>query len=725
MDMRLLPFLFLGTLAPMAAAQDAPMIVIEGLTSEEPQASPDAVAEAPPAAEVAPWIIPLRPLAETAQVGPLFRLQGQQARAAFRLFLPTEAVGGTLTLAQRSSIDILPESSQIIVRMNDQEIGRFTPRQFGALGAVTMPLGEAVRAGDNLVTIEAQHRHRIYCGADAEFDLWTEVDLSQSGVALPAAAIGTEPTSFIAALTAQAESGRPVEIRTPTPPDEATLRTLAQALGRPLPDEALPLALSKPWSAEAGPTYARVTLLPSDADRVSIRRGGDGAVVLVLEHPPEGSPNASLVADLLGATPTLPPPTLPQIPPGRVVTLADMGVDTILTDNRYFNRDIDFQLPDDWLLLASQKAQIGIDYGFAGGLPEGALLLVKVNGTTVRMLPLDRDAAPVKPRLDIRFPARLLHPGPNRLSFESVVPGNPPDQPCPASAGDLMQVLSSTDLEVPPSPRMQMADMARDLAQVTPASVHPATPDGLARTLPFMAAFREVPGAAPVDLTVAGLHDIATVPLNEEGLTPRLLALTLLPSTVSRLVERPAAPAGPPANALAPLGAAPGEGVMPPLVESNWSDRAQTFVQATLQPVIQTVRRMVRPGDGNLAEWLATRKGTAMLLAPEPGKLWVILGPEAEPARVAEALAMAPRSPGGPRGQVAVLGSDGRWSSWSKPGLLPELREPVSLDNVRSVVGNVASARPPLLLGGMLGLAWISAAIAVGFVLRTRRKGLK
>jgi hypothetical protein len=44
---------------------------------------------------------------------------------------------------------------------------------------------------------------------------------------------------------------------------------------------------------------------------------------------------------------------------------------------------------------------------------------------------------------------------------------------------------------------------------------------------------------------------------------------------------------------------------------------------------------------------------------------------------------------------------------------------------VRSVVGNVASARPPLLLGGMLGLAWISAAIAVGFVLRTRRKGLK
>jgi hypothetical protein len=62
MDMRLLPFLFLGTLASMAAAQDAPMIVIEGLTSEEPQASPDAVAEAVPAAEVAPWIIPLRPL---------------------------------------------------------------------------------------------------------------------------------------------------------------------------------------------------------------------------------------------------------------------------------------------------------------------------------------------------------------------------------------------------------------------------------------------------------------------------------------------------------------------------------------------------------------------------------------------------------------------------------------------------------------------------------------
>ncbi|MGP3697419.1 cellulose biosynthesis cyclic di-GMP-binding regulatory protein BcsB [Rhodobacter sp. NSM] len=717
-----LPVLFV--LAQIAQAQDAvPTIVIEGLTSE-PQATDPEVAQAADSEPVAPWLVPLRPMVETATPGPLFRMQGQHARAEFRLFLPPGGLDGTLTLAQRSSIDVLPEGSQLVVRLNGEEIGQFTPRQFGALGAITMPLGPSARAGDNLVSIEAQHRHRIYCGADAEFDLWTEFDLTQSGLALPGEAMGTDAASFVAALTAQAATGRPIEIRAPEPPDAPVLSALAQALGRPLPDEALPIALRKPWSGGDGPAYARVTLLPSDTDRATIRRGGDGALVLVLEHRAGEAARAALVDEVLAEAEILPAPSLPMVSPGRVVTVATLGAPDIITNDRYFERNVDFRLPDEWLLLASQKARMGLDYGFAGGLPEGAVLLVKVNGTTVRMLPLDRDAAPVKPRLEMRFPARLLHPGPNRLSFEAIIPGNPPDEPCPSTQGNLLQVLGSTELFVPPSPRMTMADMARDLAWVTPAGVQPATPEGLARTLPFMSAFHDASDGRPVQLTVTGLHDLDRVPMAEAGLTPRLLARTLLPSAVSRLVDdRPAAETDTPANALTPLGAAPGESTLPALVESNWFDRARAFMLATLEPALHGVRRLVRPGDGDLVEWLASRKGEAMIIAPGPGELWVVLGPEASPARVASALAVAQHSPEGPRGQVAVLGSDGRWSSWSQPGILPRLEEPISLSNVRSVVGNVASARPPMLLGGMLGLAWISAAIAIAFVLRTRGRG--
>uniref|UniRef100_A4WR50 Cyclic di-GMP-binding protein n=2 Tax=Cereibacter TaxID=1653176 RepID=A4WR50_CERS5 len=714
----LLACLLLAVPLQASRAQEAPMIVIEGLTPEE-QAQPAPAATPEP---VAPWLLPLRPVLETVQPGRVLRIQGQQAQAEFRLFLPQEALGGTLTLAQRSSIDVLPEASRIVVRLNGAEIGSFEPRQFGALGAVEMPLGTAARAGDNLVTIEAQHRHRIYCGADAEFNLWTDIDLSQSGLAMAGPALGTGPNAFIAALTAQAASGRPIEIRAAETPDADILRELAQVLGRPLPDEALPIALARPWTTSAGRSFARVTLLGSDTDRATIRRGGDGALVLVIEHQAGAAPRLALVEELLQDDAALPPPVLPQVPPGQTTTLAALGVPTIVTEERYFYRKLDFRLPDDWLLLASQKARIGIDYGFAEGLAEGALLLVKVNGTTVRMLPLDREAAPQKPRLEIPFPARLLRPGANRLAFEAIIPGNPPDEPCPAGQGELLAVLDTTDLTVPPSPRMRMADMAQDLAQVSPEAVQPATPEGLARALPFMSAFRDAAGGGQVRMTVAGIHDLGRMPLAEEGLTPRLLAMALLPSSAMRLdlPEVPVADAG--ADPLSPLGAAPGERTMPALVESNWLDRARAFTLATLEPALDGMRRLARPGDGELTEWFAARKGIAMLLSPEPGHLWVVLGPGAEPAKVATALAVAVHSPVGPRGQVSLLAEDGSWSSWSAPGLMPQLEEPVSLSNVRSVVGNVASARPPLLLGGMLGLAWISAAIAVAFVLRTRAR---
>ncbi|MCE6969435.1 cellulose biosynthesis cyclic di-GMP-binding regulatory protein BcsB [Cereibacter sphaeroides] len=719
MRLPILPMVLLAW-GTAALAEEAPMIVIEGVTPPD-TAAPATPAEAP--SEVAPWLIPLRPVQEGADASGVFRLQGQHVRAAFRLFLPPAGELGTLTLAYRSSINVLPERSSVVVRVNGEVIGRFEPRQFGPLAAVTLPLGTSARVGENTVTIETEHRHRIYCGAEAEFAVWTEFDLRQSGLVLPAEALDTSPETFLAAVTAQAASGRPLEIRAAEVPDEAALRDLAVALGRPLPGEALPIALGQPWARTPSPSFARVSVLPSDADRVSIRRGGDGALVLVLEHPAGRPPKTELVAGLFGRAASGTPSALPLLEPGAAVPLSTLGLSTLVTDDRYYRRDLDFRLPEDWLLLATQKAWFGLDYGFAEGLPEGAVLLVKVNGTTVRMLPLDREAGPVKPRLDIRFPARLLRPGPNRLTFESIIPGDPADEPCPAGAGDLLAVLDSSELTVPPAPRMEMDDMARDLARLRAEGIHPATPEGLARALPFMAAFGTGPAEGEVSLTVAGLHDLGRVPMAEAGLTPRLLALALLPPTVSRLVERPEEPAT--GAAPVPLGLGPAEGGSPPLVGTHWLGRAKALVAATLEPAVVGARRLLQPGDGALADWLSVRKGVAVVLAPEPGRLWVVLGPDAEPAAVAAALARAPHSPLGPQGQLAVLGTDGRWSSWTAPGILPRLKEPLSPGNLRQVVGNVASARPPMLLGGMLGLAWISAAVALAFVVRTRGRGRK
>ncbi|AMY70304.1 cellulose synthase [Frigidibacter mobilis] len=86
---------------------------------------------------------------------------------------------------------------------------------------------------------------------------------------------------------------------------------------------------------------------------------------------------------------------------------------------------MNFRLPDDWLILASQEARFTLLYGFADDLPAGSLMLVKVNGQTVRLLPLDRNGGSVQPPLEIGFAANLLHPGANRVSFEAILPGIP------------------------------------------------------------------------------------------------------------------------------------------------------------------------------------------------------------------------------------------------------------------------------------------------------------
>jgi hypothetical protein len=335
------------------------------------------------------------------------------------------------------------------------------------------------------------------------------------------------------------------------------------------------------------------------------------------------------------------------------------------------------------------------------------LLLVKVNGTTLQVLPLDKNGGATRPPLAISFPARLLNPGANQLTFEATVPGDPADLPCAAAGGTFMTILGQSDLTVPAAPRMRIVGMGPALLGMPQSGI--TLPDAMgsrqdlrAQTaaLALMSKMRPLAGQGVIEeatLTVVSIESAEQLPLDAIGLTRRDL-ITALP--VADIVEEAV-----PANGK-------GEAPVKPMQ-----------LVTVAQNMVRQVVALARPGDPDLHDWLVDRRGKAVLFMPnaaDPAKLWLVVGPDADPVRVAQAVAVARTDPDGPRGQVAILTEAGLWQDWRPASAAPELEEPLTVMNFRFVIGTFASWSPLYFVLLLLALTAVSVLLALIFVVSTR-----
>ena len=627
--------LALALWATAAAAQDSALIEAFPETLTEPaevapaeQVLRDSGSDAA-AAPVQDWLLPLRPsspaLPVDAAIPGAFRLTGEQAGAEFLLWLPDGASARDLVLAYRASINVLPERSQLSVSVNGEPAGAFLLTSFAEFTPVTLQ-SAALRPGLNRVRVDVVHHHRIFCGPEASFAVWTELLLPQSGVRMQAAALGADAAGFLAAASAQVASGAPIEIRAEGGLDPLLLRSLAGRLTGAL--VATPeFRVVSPWTPQTGtPPRARITVLQGGTGRASIEQGGDGALVLLLDPAPGAALPLDEVLPLTTVAEGAPQAgALPLLEPGQATAFADLGLGDTTARGHYILHDMNFRVPDDWLILASQEARLTLLYGFADALPTGSLMLVKVNGQTVRLLPLDRNGGRVQPPLEMGFAANLLRPGANRVSFEAILPGDPPDLPCAPLEEETLTILGASTLWTPPAPAMILPDMSRPLARLTPDGLQLGAENGASAAgeellLPF-AALNQPPELRPdrttATLTVARIDAPGALPLAPLGLTRRMLEEAVAPIPTS--AEDPA------------------DGPTDSWLHRRWAD----------------LKGLALPGDPPLDRWLADRRGIAVLLQPDPDvrqDLWLLLGPQADPAFVAAALEAGRRAFDGPRG---------------------------------------------------------------------------
>jgi hypothetical protein len=111
----------------------------------------------------------------------IHRLSGEYDEIAVDLDVPLSGAMDDLIITYRNSIDVLAESSTITVLRDGVEIAAWQPNAPDGFQTMTLP-ANTLTLGLNRIVIRAEQSHRIFCGPEASFAIWTDINLARSGI---------------------------------------------------------------------------------------------------------------------------------------------------------------------------------------------------------------------------------------------------------------------------------------------------------------------------------------------------------------------------------------------------------------------------------------------------------------------------------------------------------------------------------------------------------------
>lgn len=703
-----------------AAPQDAPINLFGPRFIALPDAGEPAALPAEPV--VRTEIAGLWPYASGATRGSTFRFTGERDGATFTVFAPVDDMPRELVLSTISSAFVKPDASMATVSVGGTEIGSFALDAIQKASEIRFPVPAGLMTpGRNLVTVDITQAHRHFCGVDAAYDLWTDIELAGSGVAYQPEALSPGATAFLSAVATARAQDRPIKFRLAGGSDLVPL---------------LPELVKAINGAMGGGLQFRVVTGP-------VGNAGAAPEILVSESPEPGAAfesgpsdqqilhvrlNRDAVPDLgelLGRPITAEPARLLPTDVPVLVTAIGLG-DTAISDHLW-EQHAAFRLADDWMIGTNAQADLKLDFAHASRLPKGAHLRVVVNGEVVRVLPFNEAGRDTDTLLSIRFDARRLHAGRNTIGFEISIPGAIPDEACPAEKPTLVLLGPDTTLTIPGSPRMHLPGINRAMSAMTTSSIQ----------------LFERPENAPVDdfLTLAGaLPETA----QREADAPATLLLLRPTDIKAELFGSFNASGKIFVDALrrTPLDlaeeqvdsfddnrqfdvAVAEEFSLAAFAEQAFgADGVLTDLKGRVSEAVTETKAYAFPnGEADLEAWLGKRTAEAVLfqLDPErPDTVYLAVSDEADIEKVASALS-ATLTTGAPLdGHVAVLDRRGNWSTWTDFTRAPVLEEEITLYNWQGVAGNYASQRPLLYLAGIIAIVLLAAVLGSSYMATTR-----
>lgn len=420
-----------------------------------------------------------------------YRLAGEIGASEWPIYVTETQAKRALQfqLGYLSAVSIMPEASTLTLTINDRMIGETPIRAAQAVKTVAFDIPAGVlRPGFNSVRLSTNQRHRVDCSLEATYELWTQIDPTQTGLVLGENDAGVDTLADLGALPPDEQGALPIRAVLPAKPRpfdvERMLRAaqLISILGRfeqPVVDAGPPAAgryginLLVGTAAELAKEATVDGLAAVDSPRAMVFPATPGRrTTIVVTGATAAQVDEAMKQFLVATTPKGSPQGLRaaaafpgfRMQGGERVKLRDLGLVSEEFTGRLFRTAFNIIMPPDFYAADYGRAQLRLAGGYAPGLSSKAQIVMSVNDRTAVSLNLLKAAGDVFEDNPLPLPLGFLRPGLNRIEIEAHVPTND-DAGCdPLSAihaAKRFLFLNSTEIEMPAIARVgRMPDLA-------------------------------------------------------------------------------------------------------------------------------------------------------------------------------------------------------------------------------------------------------------------------
>ncbi|MDP2354688.1 MAG: cellulose biosynthesis cyclic di-GMP-binding regulatory protein BcsB [Beijerinckiaceae bacterium] len=420
-----------------------------------------------------------------------FRLAGEIAQTEWPMFLTEEQAQQRLSfrLGYLAAVSVMPEGSYLSLSVNDTVVGR--TNIVGTRGVRTavfnIPPG-LMKAGFNAVRITAEQRHRVDCSLEATYELWTQIDPTQTGLVLPRTDPGVTSIADLPAIPIDNQGALPIRAITPDRAGMASVeRTIEAAqmislVGRfaqPVVDfgpmargeYGINLAVGPIDELRGQLEGLSIPFVHSPMVVVVPAAEGRRTTVIVTGRTEEEATEALQQLRIAASSKGTPEgqrsaAAFPgyRLGGGQKVRLRDLGVASQEFSGRLFRAAFNLILPPDFYSADYGKAIIDLAGGYAPGLGVNSQVIVSVNGRHVMSTKLTKAAGDVFKQNPMHLPLGSMRPGLNRIEIEAHLPIDA-DRSCDTLAAiagpKRFLLLDATEIELPQIARIaRMPDLA-------------------------------------------------------------------------------------------------------------------------------------------------------------------------------------------------------------------------------------------------------------------------
>lgn len=608
-----------------------------------------------------------------------YRMSGERAVSHFNLWLPKFAITKRFEINFQNSIHILEQYSNIIVELNGKKI--IEQKLNGVAKEVTLSSQDIEpKSGLNSVTIFLEQRHRVFCGPQASFDIWTDINLAKTGFVVTDFQLPSSIEGIAAGIHIQSLHG-PLSLRAAPDLDAELATNIAAKFSPVIQQNRARINFKSLWDPVEGyENYFRV-LISEPADGPSgLSVSADGAILYRITSVKDP------IFEALGQRQNPNTSNMPKmIKANQVTSLFDLGYQNTRDVASYGSNRIQFVLPYDWLVLDNRKALLNVSFDYSPLITEQSIFNIKVNNETIYTRKMG-DHPNVRSVTEfVEFNASLLKGGLNQIESEYLIPAKIKEAQCPDFPETFVTLKSGTSLLLPNSPQMYLEGIQNVMPLISRQNTNIEFSSGkdknvldpefklllalksLTVTTPevLQEASENIADQSAMNVKIINNSDLKQLS-NENG----FFSLESVNNSISMSKD---------------------------FAENKVYDEEQptTILQwksmtSMWERFMESPERYKRRVDF----WLENNRSQVALLKPNPHKneIFVAINPDMVTETAFDALSKANLETFSPAGALSVLGPDNVWYNWVRPNTAaPRLLEPLSVDNLWLVASNVIS----------------------------------